>query len=317
MANTNKYRLLTRGDLDGLVCAVLMKHLDLVAEILLVDHPSDMQQGKVAVSDHDISTNLPYVEGVHLAIDHHFSEAMRNRKHDRHVLDPDAPSAARVVYNHYGGKARFPDRFDDMMTWVDIADSGQFSPEDILQPRGWALLNFLVDQRTNIEKWGDFRIPEIPFKLDLIDRCGTMTIDEILALPDVRERVEVYFKYAEAYRNQIQTAASIHGNIVVLDFRKTEIRYPGNRFLIYALYPQCNISLLLRRDAETGQTTFSVGKSIINRTSSVNVGEIMLSCGGGGHRAAGACHQDDPEAAEKLFQKLLVALKEDPAPRVS
>jgi nanoRNase/pAp phosphatase (c-di-AMP/oligoRNAs hydrolase) len=235
---------------------------------------------------------------------------MRNRKNDRHIIDPDAPSAARVVYNYYGGKSRFPDRFDEMMTWVDIADSGQFSQEDILRPRKWALLNFLVDQRTNIEKWGDFRIPEARFKLDLIDYCAKMTIDEILALPDVRQRSDVYFAWEEAYRNQLQTAATVHDNIIVLDLRQTETRYPGNRFLIYALYPQCNISILLRFDKESGQTTFSVGKSIINRTSTVNVGEIMLSCGGGGHRAAGACHQDDPEAAERVFRKLLTALSD-------
>lgn len=310
MANINKYRLLTRGDLDGLVCAVLMKHLDMVDEIQLIDHPSDMQQGKVVVSDRDISTNLPYVKGVHLAIDHHFSETMRNKKNDRHIIDPDAPSAARVVYNYYGGKKRFPDRFDEMMTWVDIADSGQFSQEDILRPRRWALLNFLVDQRTNIEKWGDFRIPEMEFKFNLIDYCGNMIIDEIMELPDVRERSDVYFTWEETYRSQLQTSASVHNNIVVLDFRETETRYPGNRFLIYALYPQCNISLLMRFDKETGQTIFSVGKSIINRTSPLNVGEIMLSCGGGGHRAAGACHQDNPEAAEQVFQELLAALSD-------
>jgi oligoribonuclease NrnB/cAMP/cGMP phosphodiesterase (DHH superfamily) len=135
MANINKYRLLTRGDLDGLVCAVLMKHLDIVDEIKFVEHPSDMQLGNVKVSDRDISTNLPYVDGVHLAIDHHFSEAKRNKQNDRLIIDPDAPSAARVVYNYYGGKEKFPDLFDDMMKWVDIADAGQFSKNDILFPK--------------------------------------------------------------------------------------------------------------------------------------------------------------------------------------
>ncbi len=310
MANINRYRLLTRGDLDGLVCAVLMKHLDMVDEIKLVDHPSDMQLGKVAVSDADISTNLPYVEGIHLAIDHHFSETMRHEKNDRHIIDPDAPSAARVVYNYYGGKKQFPPLFDDMMKWVDIADSGQFSREDILHPRGWALLNFLLDQRTNIEKWGDFRISEQEFKFDLIDYCGKMTIDEIMALPDVQERLEIYFKYEDQYKQQVKSRARVHHNVVVLDMREEDTRYPGNRFLVYAMYPQCNISLLMRLDKETGSTIFSVGKSIINRSSDVNVGEIMLAHGGGGHRAAGACHQDDPEAADQAVTEILAALTE-------
>ena len=308
MANINKYRLLTRGDLDGLVCAVLMKHLDIVSEIKLVDHPSDMQLGKVAVSDRDISTNLPYVEGVHLAIDHHYSETMRNKKNERHIIDPDAPSAARVVYDYYGGKGRFPELFDDMMKWVDIADAGQFSKEDILHPTGWALLNFLIDQRTNVENWGKFRISEEQFKFDLIDYCGKMTIDEIMALPDVRERSDVYFKYEKDYKKQIESCAAVHHNVVVLDLRDQETRYPGNRFIVYAMYPQCNVSLLVRLDRETGATIFSVGKSIINRSSTVNIGEIMLTHGGGGHRAAGACHRDDPVAADQVFQEILAAL---------
>ncbi|MBC2715600.1 MAG: exopolyphosphatase [Desulfobacteraceae bacterium] len=310
MANINKYRLLTRGDLDGLVCAVLMKHLDMIDEIKLVDHPSDMQLGIVKVSDHDISTNLPYVDGVHLAIDHHFSEAMRNKKNDKHIIDPDAPSAARVVYNYYGGKKRFPDFFDDMMIGVDKADSGEFSRDEILFPKRWALLNFLIDQRTNIESRRDFRISEEQFKFDLIDYCSKMTIDEILELGDVKERSKVYFDYEEKYKKQLETYATIHGNIVVLDLRQKEIRYPGNRFVIYALYPQCNISVLLRFEPESGITIFSVGKSIVNRTSNVNIGEIMLSYGGGGHRAAGACHQDDPDAADRVFKELLVALSD-------
>ncbi len=311
MANINKYRLLTRGDLDGLVCAVLMKHLDIVDEIKFVEHPSDMQLGNVKVSDRDISTNLPYVDGVHLAIDHHFSEAKRNKQNDRLVIDPDAPSAARVVYNYYGGKEKFPDLFDDMMKWVDIADAGQFSRDDILFPKRWGLLNFILDQRSSVDNWGNFKITEEQLKFDLIDYCGKMTIDEIIELPDVKERAEVYFKYEEKYKQQLEKYATIHDNIVVLDLRQEETRYPGNRFLIYALYPQCNISLLVRLDKKSGKTIFSVGKSIINLTSNVNIGDIMLSHGGGGHRAAGACHQDDPETAERVFKEILKALSDN------
>lgn len=311
MANTIKYRLLTRGDLDGLVCAVLMKHLDLVDDITFVDHPSDMQSGAVAVTDRDISTNLPYVPGVHLAIDHHFSESLRNEKNERHIIDPDAPSAARVVYNYYGGKNRFPALFDDMMVGVDKADSGDFSREEILTPDRWALLNFIIDQRTGIEEHETFRISEERFKRDLIDYCGRMTIDDILLLPDVKARTDVYFRYEGRYKAFLEQTATAHGNIVVQDMRDRETKFPGNRFIIYALYPQCNISILLRRGKgkEAGMTLFSVGKSIINRTSEANVGEIMLSFGGGGHRAAGACHCDDQDA-EKVFAALLNALKD-------
>jgi oligoribonuclease NrnB/cAMP/cGMP phosphodiesterase (DHH superfamily) len=315
MANRIKYRLLTRSDLDGLVCAVLMKYIDMVDEIKLIDHPSAMQEKSVEVSETDITTNLPYVPGVHLAIDHHVSESMRNKKNEHHIIDPNAPSAARVVYNYFGGKNRFPDFFDDMMTGVDQADSGQFTKAEILNPTGWALLNFLVDQRTGIEEFGNYGVSEKKFKLNLIAYCDHMKIDEILGLPEVRERSAVYFEYEDKYKQQLQSAATIHNNIVVLDFRqqaiqypvKYPVKYPGNRFIVYALFPQCNISILIRTDPENNKTIFSVGKSIINRSSNVNIGEIMLSYGGGGHRAAGACHMDSKDA-DDAFKELLSLL---------
>ena len=127
MNASNRYRLLTRGDLDGLICAVLLKHLDMVHTIELIDDPGILQQRKIPVDGNDIITNLPYVPGVHLAIDHHISETIRSQASPRRILDPTAPSAARVVYAHFGGKSRFPDFFDEMMVAVDKADSGRFT----------------------------------------------------------------------------------------------------------------------------------------------------------------------------------------------
>lgn len=309
MANIIKYRLLTRSDLDGLICAVLMKHLDMLDEIMLIDHPSVMQERSVNVSNRDITTNLPYVPGVHLCIDHHFSESLRNEKNKNHIIDPDAPSAARVVYNYYGGSQRFPALFNDMMEGVDKADSGQFTIDEILSPTRWALLNFIVDQRTGIENYKEYTISEQQFKLDLIDLCGHLTIDKILELPDLKERSIVYFDNESGYKNQLETFATTCDNIVVVDLRNKTITHPGNRFIVYALFPQCNISVLIRRDDQTDKTSFSVGKSIVNLTSDVNIGEIMLSYGGGGHRAAGACHMDS-HLAESALIKLLEALSD-------
>ncbi len=302
-----KHRLLTRSDLDGLVCAVLMKHLDLVDELVLIDSPSVMQTGEMTVEPNDITTNLPYVPGVHLAFDHHVSEMLRNEETPGHIIDPDAPSAARVIYEYYGGKSRFSDFFDDIMTAVDKADSGQFSREEILSPAGWPLLNFLVDKRTGIEDWGQFAIGELPFKLRLIDWMLTMPIGDIMEMPDIKQRVDVYFQYQHQYKQQIESAARIYDNIVVLDFRNVNRIYPGNRFLIYALYPQCNLSILIRREPDRSRTTFSVGKSIVNSTSNANIGKLMLEYSGGGHRAAGACHVGDAEG-DRVMQEILEKL---------
>lgn len=311
MDHTLKYRLLTRGDLDGLICAVLIKYMGIVDEIMLVDHPSQMQARDIPVTERDITTNLPYVPGVHLAIDHHLSETLRNEKNPRHVIDPEAPSAARVVYNYYGGRRTFPAFFDEMMTAVDKADSGQFTKDEILYPTDWPLLNFLVDQRTGIESWGSFKISEEQFKLNLIDYCLKMKIQDILAVPDVKERVDVYFKYEAQYKEQLKASATIVSNIVVLDFRDQPVIYPGNRFIVYALFPECNVSVLIRRDPDNDRINFSVGKSIINDTSTANIGEIMLYYGGGGHRAAGACPVEK-EQADTVYRELLAALSDEP-----
>ena len=136
-----KYRLITRSDFDGLVCAVLLKELDMIDDILFV-HPKDMQDGKIEVTARDITTNLPYVPGAHLAFDHHLSETIRNKgDKDNHVIDARAPSAARVVYNYYGGQRRFPGISSEMMEAVDKADAAQYVREEILEPTGWTLLN--------------------------------------------------------------------------------------------------------------------------------------------------------------------------------
>ncbi len=309
MTSANRYRLLTRGDLDGLICGVLLKYLDMVNMIELIDDPGMLQQQKIAVGENDIITNLPYVPGAHLAIDHHVSETIRLEETPRRILDPAAPSAARVVYTYFGGKSRFPDFFDEMMTAVDKADSGRFTKDEILRPDGWVLLNFLVDQRSHIESWGPFQLTENQFKLLLIDLCGQKTIRDILATPGCRERAACYFAYQERYESLLKSAAAIHGNVIVLDFRDVEKIYPGNRFMPYAFYPECNLSVLIRYDPKNDKVTFSVGKSILNTTSEINIGKLLLTYGGGGHAAAGACRVA-PEEADQVLSELLDKLVE-------
>ena len=203
---TTKYRLVTRSDFDGLVCAVLLKKLDMIDEIKFV-HPKDMQDGKVPVSDRDITTNLPYCEGVHLAFDHHSSEVLRVGKRDNHIIDPHADSAARVVFRHYGGMESFADIPEEMMVAVDQADSARFSQDEILHPTDWVLLNYLMDARTGLGRFREFRISNYDLMMRLIDACLTMSVEEILAMPDVKERVDLYFEHETRFRDQIQRCA--------------------------------------------------------------------------------------------------------------
>jgi nanoRNase/pAp phosphatase (c-di-AMP/oligoRNAs hydrolase) len=294
-----RYRLVTRSDFDGLVCAVLLKKLDIIDDIKFV-HPKDMQDGKIPISDRDISTNLPYVEGVHLAFDHHSSETVRVGKRDNHIIDPHAASAARVVYRHYGGEARFPDIPRDMMEAVDKADAAQFTRDEILAPKGWVLLNYLMDARTGLGRFRDFRISNYDLMMRLIDACLTLTVDEILAMPDVKERVDTYFEHEARFREQITRCARVHKNLVVLDLRGEETIWAGNRFMIYALYPQCNISIHVMWGLKKQNTVLATGKSILDRSSKTDVGALMLAHGGGGHEAAGTCQVDNDRADEVL-----------------
>jgi nanoRNase/pAp phosphatase (c-di-AMP/oligoRNAs hydrolase) len=302
--SANKYRLVTRSDFDGLVCAVLLKHLDMIDDILFV-HPKDMQDGKIAVSDRDITTNLPYAAGVHLAFDHHLSETIRNTgERTNHVITPSAPSAARVVYDYYGGRAAFPASWDDMMAAVDKGDAARFNRDEVLNPQGWDLLNFLMDARTGLGRFRDFRISNYNLMMDLIDYCRNHTIAEIMDLPDVKERKELYFDHAEKCKEQIQRCATVHKNLVVLDLRNEETIFAGNRFIIYALYPDTNISIHVLWGLKNQNTVFATGKSILNRTSKTNIGALMLEYGGGGHENAGTC-QVDNEMAEDVLGALI------------
>ena len=293
-----KFRLVTRSDFDGLVCAALLKEQGLIDDIKFV-HPKDMQDGQVEITDSDITTNLPYVPGVHLAFDHHLSETLRvEGKPENHIIDPDAPSAARVVYDYYGGKAAFPNIADDMMEAVDKGDSANFTKEEVLNPQGWVLLNFLMDARTGLGRFRNFRISNYQLMMELIDYCRNHGIEDILQLPDVKERIELFREQEPKFRDQIERCATVHGNLVELDLRNEDWIWAGNRFVIYALYPQCNISMHVLWGLKQMNTVFAIGKSIFDKSSKTNVGELMLEYGGGGHHAAGTCQVPNNRAAQ-------------------
>ncbi len=296
-----RFRLVTRSDFDGLVCAVLLRDRGMIDEITFV-HPKDMQDGKVEITNRDITTNLPYVPGAYLVFDHHASETIRNNPdcHTNYVIDSSAPSAARVVYDYYGGKKAFPSIGDDLMAAVDKADAAQFDLEEVLHPSGWELLNFLMDARTGLGRFRDFRISNYQLMMDLIEACRTMSIEEILTIPDVSERVAIYREHEPMFNEQLRRCSTVRGNLVVLDLRGEEVIYAGNRFMLYALYPDANISAHVIWGRERQNVVVAVGKSIFNRTSRTNVGELMLEYGGGGHHNAGTCQLAHDQAETQL-----------------
>lgn len=306
-----KYRLITRSDMDGLVCAVLLKDLGVIDEITFA-HPKDMQDGIVEVGPDDITTNLPYVSGVYMAFDHHASEMERIKERpENHIIDSEAPSAARVVYDYFGGAEQFPNISEDMMIAVDKADSAAFSREDIMEPKGWELLSFLMDARTGLGRFRDFNISNYQLMMQLIDECrDAQSIDDLLQLPDVKERVDLYESHEQKFKEQIERCSKVEDNLVMIDLRNEETIFAGNRFMIYALFPQCNVSIHILWGKNKQNTVFACGKSILNKTSKTDIGQLMLQHGGGGHHAAGTCQITNLKADEVL-QELITKITAD------
>ena len=306
---SDKYRLVTRSDFDGLACAMMLKELDIIDKIKFV-HPKDVQDGKVELSKRDITTNLPYDPRVEIAFDHHESEIDRLKAVETNgklVIDPKARSAARVVYEYYGGKERFPRISEDLMTAVDKGDSADFSIDEILNPKGWVLLHYLMDARTGLGRFHNFRISNYDLMMQLIDYCLEHSIDEILELPDVKERVDLYFQQAELFREQLLRIAKVYDKVVVLDLRNEEVIYAGNRFMIYALFPDTQISVHVAWGFQKQNTAVMIGKSIVNKTSEADIGALCLKYGGGGHKNAGTCQLENDQV-DALLPEIIEAL---------
>lgn len=292
----DRFRLVTRSDFDGLVCAVLLKELDLIDEIKFV-HPKDVQDGLVDIRPGDIITNLPYSKEASYVFDHHISEVARVGQKSNSYIIPNAPSAARVVWDTFGGKSRFSNIPEEIMTAVDKADSADYTLDDILHPTGWTLLSFIMDSRTGLGRFHNFRISNYQLMMNLIDFCRTHDPEEILEMPDVKERVDLYFSQQDKFIEQLKNRTTVYKNLAYIDILNDDIIYVGNRFMIYALYPKINISIHAMWRINGQRVVYAVGKSILNRTHLINVGELMLRYGGGGHANVGTCQIDLDQAA--------------------
>ena len=300
-------RLVTRSDFDGLACAVLLKAANLIDEYKFA-HPKDLQDGLVQVTQNDILANVPYVEGCGMWFDHHSSENERIGNVEYRGLSKLSPSCARVIWEYFGGHAKFSPALDTMLEAVDKVDSGRLSIEDIKNPVGWVLLGFVMDPRTGLGRYRDYRISNYQLMLDMIEYCGTKTAEQVLAEPDVIERTERYFAQQKDFEAMISRCARIDGKVIVLDLRNEQEIFAGNRFTMYAMYPDCNVSIQVIWGLKQQNVVFTVGHSILNRTCTVDVGSLMLAHGGGGHLRVGTC-QIPTEKADEALPLIIEALK--------
>ena len=300
-------RLVTRSDFDGLACGVLLKEAGIIDHWKFA-HPKDLQDGLVEVTEDDCLANVPYVEGCGLWFDHHSSEHERLRLEGKYKGESRiTPSCARIIYEYYGGAEKFPG-FEEMMEAVDKVDSGNLTIDEIQNPTGWILIGFLMDPRTGLGRWRSFTISNYQLMEKLIDACRTMTAEEILALPDVKERVEVYNEQTEKFMEMVKKYTTTEGNLIISDLRGVDPIYSGNRFLIYSMYPEQNISAWIVSGKGGAGCSAAVGYSILNKTCTLDVGSLMLKYNGGGHKKVGTCQFSD-ENMETELPKMLEELK--------
>lgn len=292
-------RLVTRSDFDGLACGALLKEAGVIDHWKFA-HPKDLQDGLVEITEEDCLANVPFVEGCGLWFDHHSSEMERNNLKGKYKGESRiAPSCARIIYEYYGGSERFP-QFGEMMEAVDKVDSGNLTIEEIQNPKGWVLIGFIMDPRTGLGRWRDFTISNYQLMEKLIDACHSMSTQEILHLSDVQERIKVYNEQTEQFKKMVAAHTRVERDAIITDLRGVDPIYTGNRFLIYSMYPEQNISAWIVNGKGGQGCSVAVGYSILNRTSNIDVGSLMLKYGGGGHKAVGTCQFSDEAIPKKL-----------------
>ncbi len=301
-------RLITRSDFDGLACGALLKEAGIIDSWKFA-HPKDLQDGLVEVNENDCLANVPFVEGCGLWFDHHSSEHERLQLGGKYKGESRiTPSCARIIYEYYGGRERFP-QFDDMMEAVDKVDSGSLTIDEVQHPTGWILIGFLMDPRTGLGRWRNFTISNYQLMEQLIDACRTMSTQEILQLPDVQERIDTYFEQTEKFMEMVKAHTVTDGKLLISDLRGVDPIYSGNRFMIYSMYPEQNISAWIVSGRGGKGCSAAVGYSVLNRTATLDVGSLMLKYNGGGHKKVGTC-QFSEENMDAELPKLLKELSE-------
>lgn len=307
-------RLVTRSDFDGLVCAVLLEEAGLVDSYCFVE-PKEVQDGDIDIRPDDILANLPYSPGAGMWFDHHASEAVRLRENGdiRQVkgLVKRAPSCARVVWDYFEGEKRFPPRLHPLVEAADKVDSAHLSREEIENPEGYVLLGFVVDPRSGLEQCCRFARKKEDFLPELVTILRNEPVAKALAQPDIKERLTHYFSATERFRQMLKDNAVLQSKVLILDLRFVPEVHAGNRFLVYTLFPEASVSVMVNYEDQAHETVvFSVGHSIVNRGCRTNVGQLLLGYGGGGHVRVGTCKVPS-QVADQTLKELVERLRRE------
>jgi hypothetical protein len=184
---------------------------------------------------------------------------------------------------------------------TDRLDSAQLSLQDVVSPAGYILVGLTLDPRTGLGSLREY------FDL-LLPAVRDRTVDEVLALPEVRERAARMRDQDHAFREAALAHSRLDGNVVLTDLRPLDTLPVGNRFLVFTLFPQANVAVRVQWGPGREKVAVSTGKSIFNRTSRANLGVLMSLYGGGGHAGAGACLLPAATADARIAE-IVAALK--------
>jgi hypothetical protein len=291
-------RLITRADLDGLTSAILLQEVEPIEEVDFA-HPKDVQDGKVALSANDILANLPYDERAALWFDHHVSQSDAAWNPAMRGEFGVAPSAARVIADHYKSD-RFS-RFSELMEATDRLDAAQLTRDDIVDPQGWILVGYTLDPRSGLGAFKDY------FR-HLMGLAKAKTVDQILQDPEVSKHVARLKAEEPAFREHLLATSRQDGNVVITDVRGLKNLPSGNRFLIYELFPTANVSVRIADGRNNEFVSVQVGHNILKRDCKTSIGDTLAGYGGGGHVGAGTC-QPAPADADRVINEIVEILK--------
>ncbi len=294
-------RLVARGDMDGLTCAVLITEMEKIDSVELI-HPQQITDDEFEVTDQDILTNVPFHPKCSMWFDHH-QPAVGNRMAPKDFRGKYqiAPSAARLVYDYYDS----PDlkRFEKLVDETDRMDAAKLKVEDVLDPKEYILMGFTIDSRTGL---GDFKT----YFMQLVDWLKEYPIEQLLLIPEVKKRIEKMATERKNFSEVMKKRSWVEGNVIITDLREEDPVPVGNRFLIYTLFPEANVSVRLHWGPMKEYVMAVIGHSIFNRTCPTDVGKVVSRLGGGGHTGAGSA----PVAPETIDieLKIIVDLLQNP-----
>ncbi len=293
-------RLVTRGNLDGLTCAVLLDQAEPVDRIELI-HPQDITDDKFQVEPSDILANVPYHPNCAKWFDHHSHTRTYERPptqfQGRYGL---APSTARLVYDYYLWDNPGFNAYEELVRETDRYDGAGLTRQDVLDPQDYILLGFTLDPRTGL---GPFQ----EYFMSLFEVLRDGTIEDVMALEELQARKRRMEEGREPYLAATRKYSRMVGQVLVTDLRDAGPLPAGNRFLVYTHYPDANVWLRIAWGPKREFLVATVGHSIFNRTCPVHVGGLLAKYGGGGHRGAGATPIGIENAAtiiDELIQRL-------------